>query len=193
MFRTLTSSLISNEIKGLFIKRCYASAGAFSELAKTSEDSSYQLLDTRSLPSADFVETEHKKVSVLKECKEDVSHVAPYLKPTFNFAAYVNKSETLQQLVKLGVDLHKIEKSLEAVPFILKLDFERDVKNHIRFLHDHGVELDTIAEIFTRNPFILKERLDDLVVRINYLRYKRFDNEMIKRILNINPFWLSHR
>lgn len=188
MFKT---SVINNNNGAkllIFIQRLCSS-----NLVKTTDEKFYKILDTRSLPNADFISNEHENVSVLEECKEDIADVAPYLKPTFNFAAYVNKSETLQQLVKLGVNLHKIEKSVEAVPFILKLDFEKDVKNHIRFLYDHGVALEIIAEIFTKNPFILKEQLDDLNVRINYLESKRFTKEMITRILSINPFWLSFR
>lgn len=195
MLKTLTSRLIHNEIKRRFPVR-FSTAPAnisISELTETVNQNNYQLLDTRSLPSADFVESSDEKLPVLQECKEDISHVAPYLQPTFNFAAYVNKSETLQQLVKLGVNLHKIEKNVDAVPFILKLDFERDVKNYIRFFHDHGVSLEDVANILTRNPFILKERSEDLNVRINYLESKRFDKEMISRILSCNPFWLSFR
>lgn len=192
----LASSVINKEASVLYTKRFYSVSENTSQLAKTGDHGNYQLMDVKSLPNADSVDeiqTKEDKVSVLEDCKEDISHVAPYLKPTFNFAAYVNKSETLQQLVKLGVNLHKIEKSVEAAPFILKLDFEKDIKNYIQFFHDHGVSLEGIAEIITRNPFILKENLGDLEVRINYLESKRFHNEMIARIVSSNPYWLSFR
>lgn len=194
MLTTITCRIIKNEFKRLFpIKFSTITTNTSTELIETATQNAYQLLDTRSLPNADFVDANDEKLPVLDECKEDISHVAPYLQPTFNFAAYINKSETLQQLVKLGVNLHKIEKSVEAVPFILKLDFEKDIKNHIRFLHEHGVALEDVANIFTRNPFVLKESLEDLQVRINYLESKRFDKEMISRILSNNPFWLTFR
>lgn len=68
---------------------------------------------------------------VLAECNEDVSSYTPYYVPSFNFAAYVNKSYTLQQLVKLGVNLHKFE-SMKGVPeAILQLDFDRDVQKYL--------------------------------------------------------------
>lgn len=188
MFKTLTTRIVKNELKHRFPVRFFTTP-----TTELTETTNYQVLDTRPLPSADFVDACDGKVPVLQECKEDISHVAPYLQPTFNFAAYVNKSETLQQLVKLGVDLHRIEKNGEAVPFILKLDFERDVKGFVRFFHDHGVALEDVANIFTKNPFVLKERLEDLDVRVNYLESKRFDKEMISRILSSNPFWLSFR
>lgn len=194
MFKKLPFYIVRNEIKRIFLTR-YSTAPA-SELPETTKNAAYTILDTRSIPSTDDLDSNiEERLSVLEECKEDISHVAPYLKPTFNFAAYVNKSETLQQLVKLGVNLHQIEKSkdTEVVPFILKLDFENDIKNHIRFFHDHGVTLEDVANIFSRNPLILKERLEDLDVRINYLESKRFDKEMITRILIKNPFWLSFR
>ncbi|KAL3280975.1 hypothetical protein HHI36_004200 [Cryptolaemus montrouzieri] len=68
--------------------------------------------------------TEEPK-SVLEKCEEDLSHIATYLKPSFNFAAYVNKSETLQELLKLGVNLYKLEKKPEIPQYILGLDLER--------------------------------------------------------------------
>ncbi|KRT78288.1 hypothetical protein AMK59_7401 [Oryctes borbonicus] len=138
----------------------------------------------------DYIDITFEKKSPLDTCTEDTSYVAPYLKPTFNFAAYINQSETLQQLLKLGVNLHKLEKKRNVPPFILRLDFEKDIKNHILLFLDRGLEVRNIADIFTRNPFILKEDIEDLKVRINYLMYKKFDNAMISRILCQNPFWL---
>ncbi|XP_065164181.1 transcription termination factor 3, mitochondrial [Atheta coriaria] len=130
--------------------------------------------------------------SVLDPCDdEEVQHIAPYLKPTFNFAAYVNKSETLQELVKLGVNLHKLEKKTDVPEFILGLKFETDIKEHVILLHDLGLTVEQIGVILTKNPFILKECLDDLKVRINYLESKKFTAEMIVRIIALNPFWLS--
>lgn len=156
-------------------------------------ETNYQIVDTRSLPSDDYIDLTFETKSALEECKEDISHIAPYLKPSFNFAAYVNKSETLQELLKLGVDLHKLEKNVEVPPFILKLRFEDDIKPYIIFLHDLGLSVDEIGQLITKNPFIFKEDLGDLQVRINYLKAKKFDDVMIQRILSKNPYWLSFR
>ncbi|XP_049949482.1 transcription termination factor 3, mitochondrial [Schistocerca serialis cubense] len=123
-------------------------------------------------------------------CTEDLSTYAPYFKPAFNFAAYVNKSPTLQQLVKLGVDLHRIEKSRNSPEYILQLDFERDMSKHIRFLHDLGVPPDALGAFITKNPYIFKENLDDLSTRLNYLQYKKFTADGIARIVTTNPYWL---
>lgn len=70
--------------------------------------------------------------SVLEPCSEDLSAIAPYFQPSFNFAAYVNNSSTLQELVKLGVDLHSFERKKDVPEFILRLEFNRDMKEHIR-------------------------------------------------------------
>ncbi|XP_053679561.1 transcription termination factor 3, mitochondrial [Anopheles nili] len=116
--------------------------------------------------------------------------VFPNTKPSFNFAAYVNKSHSLQQLVALGVELHKFEKRKGITQFVLGLDFERDMKQHIRFLSDNGVPTDALGEFLTKNPLIFKEDLGDLDTRINYLHSKRFLPEQIARIVTKNPFWL---
>jgi hypothetical protein len=70
--------------------------------------------------------------SLLEPCTEDLPTVAPYFQPSFNFAAYVNNSATLQELVKLGVDLHSLERRKNVPQFILRLEFSRDMKEHIR-------------------------------------------------------------
>lgn len=41
--------------------------------------------------------------------------------PSFNLAAYVNNSSTLQQFLSLGVDLHSIERRKGLGDFVLKL------------------------------------------------------------------------
>ncbi|XP_059607381.1 transcription termination factor 3, mitochondrial [Phlebotomus argentipes] len=115
---------------------------------------------------------------------------APNLPPTFNFASYINKSPTLQQLLNLGVDLYSIEKRKGLPQFVLKLDFERDMKHVIQFLTDQGVPPDRLGHIITKNPLIFKEHCDDMAVRINYLESKRFSREQISWIVNKNPFWL---
>lgn len=73
-----------------------------------------------------------RSTSLLEPCTEDLSTVAPYFQPSFNFAAYVNNSPTLQELVKLGVDLHSLERRKNVPEFILRLEFSTDMKEHIR-------------------------------------------------------------
>lgn len=113
------------------------------------------------------------------------------LQPSFNFAAYVNDSETLQNFVHLGVDLSKLEKRKGIMDFVMKLDFERDVKKYLLFLSDLGVPSEAFGFFFTKNPLICKESIEDLTTRVYYLQSKRFSVEQIQRIVSGNPYWLS--
>ncbi|EAA00025.4 AGAP012143-PA [Anopheles gambiae str. PEST] len=132
-----------------------------------------------------------ERQSVLDPVADPMSlEVFPNTRPAFNFAAYVNKSPTLQQLVSLGVELHKLEKRKGIAQFVLGLDFDRDMRNHIRFLADVGVPAESLGEFLTKNPLIFKEDLGDLETRVNYLQSKRFLPEEIARIVTKNPFWL---
>ncbi|KAF5300742.1 hypothetical protein FQA39_LY10987 [Lamprigera yunnana] len=165
----------------------------FSDLPKHSVEDVLQRstqLTTYDADNTGIVAPENENRSVLDDCTEDISHVATYLKPTFNFAAYVNKSETLQELVKLNVNLSVLEKNKKAVPYVLGLNFERDVKNHVIWLSKLGIN--NVGGFLTRNPFILQEDLDNLQVRINYLKSKRFTDEMIISIISRNAYWLMY-
>lgn len=114
-----------------------------------------------------------------------------YFTPSFNFAAYVNKSETLQKLLQLGVDLSKIEKRKGLPQFVLKLDFERDMKNHLIFLHDLGVPAEHLGWFLTKNPLIFKESIEDMETRVFYLRAKNFTLDEVRDVVARNPYWLS--
>jgi mTERF domain-containing protein, mitochondrial len=120
----------------------------------------------------------------------DVDEVPTLLKPAFNFAAYVQKSESLQHLLKLGVNLHRLEKRKGIPEFLLKLNFERDIKSHIRFLHDINVPTESLGEFLTTNPLIFKEEISTLNFRVYYLQSKNFSEAQISRIITNNPFWL---
>lgn len=121
---------------------------------------------------------------------EFLDEVGPALPKSFNLAAFVNKSETLQQLVQLGVDLSKCDKKKLVPPMLLQLNFEVDVKPRIQFLTSIGVPADRLGYLLTKNPFLLKEPLDDLQVRVNYLLSKKFSREAIARIASNAPFFL---
>ncbi|XP_013200596.1 transcription termination factor 3, mitochondrial [Amyelois transitella] len=131
---------------------------------------------------------ENSDNNVLQKVNGDLSTIAPYLPNTFNLAAYVNHSETLQNLINLNVNLSKIEKKPFIAEKIIKLNFD-DIKNHILFIKDYaGIE--NIAGFITKNPMIFYEALEDLKVRLNYLQSKQFSNDQISRIISKNPFWL---
>lgn len=114
----------------------------------------------------------------------------PALLPSFNLAAYVQKSSVLQQLISLGVNLYKLERQGHG-QYIMRLDFDRDVRPYILFLSkDVGIDSDLLGQFFTKNPKILNENLDDLQVRINYLEAKKFTKDDIVRIVETDPSWL---
>lgn len=143
------------------------------------------------LPSEDFLDDLDVTLpNPLDTCTEDISDIGPHLTPTFTFAKYANKSRTIQELVKLGVSLYKIESKKEMLQYILNLNFEQDMKPYIRFLHDCGVPANYLGDFITKNPKIFKEDMDDLHTRIRYLRAHEFNIDMIKTIICKNPNWL---
>ncbi|XP_021921985.1 transcription termination factor 3, mitochondrial isoform X3 [Zootermopsis nevadensis] len=137
------------------------------------------------------VDADRKDTSVIEPCTEDISTFSPYIRPSFNFAAYINNSPVLQELIKLGVNLHRLERRKGVPEFILQMDFNQNMKEHIRFLHDLGVPADELGDFITKNPWIFKDELDNLQVRVNYLQSKKFSAEMITRVVRKNPHWLS--
>ena len=122
---------------------------------------------------------------------EFIDSIGPPLPVSFNLAAYVNHSETLIKLVQLGVDLSEMDKNPKKAKYILKLDFDRDIKSHIQFLHDHGVASDQLGNFITKNPFIFQEDLENLEIRINYLKSKKFSSDNISWIITRNPLFLN--
>ncbi|NP_001380777.1 transcription termination factor 3, mitochondrial isoform X1 [Bombyx mori] len=131
-----------------------------------------------------------KPTNVLQRTHKDLSDVTPFLSNTFNLAAYVNHSKTLQNLIDLNVNISKFEKKPYIIEKLLKLDFEKNMKSHIVFLSDY-VNMEQMGEFFTKNPMIFCEHLEDLKTRVNYLESKRFSDSEIKRIISKNPYWLN--
>lgn len=114
-----------------------------------------------------------------------LENLNPPLKRAFNLAAYVNQSKTLQELVKLGVSLYDIENTNKNMAAdLVKLDFDRDCADHIKFLVDNGLKPQNLGRFISEYPTIFKEYIDDLQARINYLESKKFSKRLIERALN---------
>lgn len=147
--------------------------------------------------SSSIVPTSKLESDLCQNAKEIISYEnnkvfqPKFQLPPYNIAAYLKKSNTLQELAKLGVNLYKIEKTKGAPDVILRLDFERDIKKYIQFLHDLGVSVDRFGELISKNPFLFKEDIENLWIRINYLKSKHFSQEDICRIVVKNPPLLS--
>ena len=123
----------------------------------------------------------------------ELASITPALpKKSFNLAPYVNDSEVLSNLVKIGVDLSKLEsEDMEVADRLVKMDFEKDIKPLIVFLHRNGVKNDDIGSCITRNARLLLEPLDNMQVRVNYLEAKKFSSEEIARIISKEPSLLT--
>ncbi|XP_043282193.1 transcription termination factor 3, mitochondrial [Venturia canescens] len=128
---------------------------------------------------------------VLNPCDKDLSDLAPWTTGSFNFAAYANDSSTIQELAKLGVDLHKVEKRTQAMELLLKFHFN-EMKPYIRFLYDCGIKSNNLGLFITKNPYIFSQTIEDMTIRIRYLRAHKFNPAMIERIVEKNPFWLMY-
>ena len=81
----------------------------------------------------------------------------------YHLAPLVNQSEVLTKLVKLGVDLSEIERKRLANQ-VVKMDFKKDVKPYLLFLHDIGVPSDEMGKILTKAPSLLQEDIETLKV-----------------------------
>ncbi|XP_077989839.1 transcription termination factor 3, mitochondrial-like [Glandiceps talaboti] len=106
-------------------------------------------------------------------------------------AAYVDQSETLSKLVKLGVNLSEVDKRGSFKDYLVKLDFERDIQGNILFLHDIGIKDESLGKLLTKNPFLLAVDLDKLTVRRGYLKEKKFTDDAITQIVNRAPYFLN--
>ncbi|XP_025778450.1 transcription termination factor 3, mitochondrial isoform X2 [Puma concolor] len=116
----------------------------------------------------------------------------PPLPPdTFTLRDYVDHSETLQKLVLLGVDLSKIEKHPDAANLLLRLDFEKDIKEILVFLKDLGIEDNQLGTYLTKNYAIFSEDLENLKTRVAYLQSKNFSKAHIAQMVRNAPFLLS--
>lgn len=123
---------------------------------------------------------------------EDLSHLGTEPGISYNIASFAEKSKTVQELIKLGVQLWKFDKDLDIVKMIVNLNFEKDVKPYIQFLHDTGIPADQLGAFISKFPKIFNENLDDLHTRIRYLRAHNYTPVMIAEILCKHPLWLSH-
>ena len=102
---------------------------------------------------------------------------------SFSLAPYVNHSETLQKLVKLGVNLHHVEKDTNVASLLVKSDFKRDIQPLIFFLYHNKVPADSLGHVLSKNSDIFKEPIDKLQLRIDYLLSKNFSSDSIVRII----------
>ncbi|KAI5091716.1 transcription termination factor 3, mitochondrial precursor, partial [Silurus meridionalis] len=118
--------------------------------------------------------------------------VPPNLSPTtFTLRDYVDKSETLTNLLHLGVNLSKLEERPNVGSMLVRLDFEKDVVPRLLFLKDLGVQDFQLGPILTKNPFLLTESLENLQARVSYLKSKKFTSESVAAMVSKAPYLLN--
>ncbi|KRY90614.1 RuvB-like 1 [Trichinella pseudospiralis] len=110
---------------------------------------------------------------------------------SYTLAPFVNDSELLRNFVEIGVDLSKLESRSNAVDFLVKLDWKKDVQPMLRFLVLNGIPLEEIGQYLTRNPWIFQQNLQHLTERIGYLKSKAFTVDAIAHIINKARYWLN--
>lgn len=110
---------------------------------------------------------------------------------SFTLRDYVDHSEVLRKLVLIGVDLSRLEQRPHLATAILKLDFEKDVKDKLFFLKDVGVENHQLGSFVTKNPYILVVDIESLQKRVSYLKSKKFSKESIARMVSGAPYLLN--
>ncbi|CAF1039172.1 unnamed protein product [Adineta ricciae] len=121
-----------------------------------------------------------------------INEMYPVLRPfTFDLAYLINESETLKRFVEMGVDVYRWNQPNIKAKYVLTLNFERDCVQHLVFLNEIGIKNKSLAQFLSYNPWIFKESIDDLRVRINYLENKGFTSENIRDILLRAPFLLN--
>lgn len=192
---------------------CYSDLAAQNKATETQEDK-----DIKEVSQADVVEyksplfpirdavpvTESQKsldleaaseFSALEEIddEEAVRIYVPSAVPpaSTSLRDYVDQSETLSKLVQLGVNLWKLEQRPNVGSMLLRLNFNRDVAPRLLFLKEIGVEDSRLGYIITCNPFILKESLENLQARVNYLKSKKFSSETVASMVSRAPYLLN--
>lgn len=121
-----------------------------------------------------------------------IDEMRPSLRPfTFDLAYLINESETLKRFVEMGVDVYRWNNPNEKGKYILTLNFERDCMAHLIFLNDLGLKKKKLGEFLGYNPWIFKETIDDLQVRVKYLKSLDFDDEQIRDVCSRAPFLLN--
>lgn len=134
----------------------------------------------------EYVEVKKNPFSpVTSDHKSFLEELRPPVKRSFNLAAHVNQSKSLQKLVSLGVSLYDVENVYPSVvTTIMSLDFDKDCMPAIRFLLENGVKDDRLGYLISDNPLIFFKSLDELQCDIDYLKSKNFTKKLLAQLLN---------
>ncbi|VDP64383.1 unnamed protein product [Schistosoma mattheei] len=112
-----------------------------------------------------FLETQKSIQSLPGNNKLPQKQIKAYLNPSQTpkesidiLSQWFKDCFTLSQLVKLGVDLSKVEAVPGVANMLMKLDFHNDIEPILWRLSDFGFQPKQIARIMTAFPKLLKSR-----------------------------------
>ncbi|TGZ71186.1 hypothetical protein CRM22_002783 [Opisthorchis felineus] len=146
----------------------------FAEFANPASSISDSITPVSSLLSTN--QSIPKSTSILRSWfrELDLNALIPHLPQSGNLAPYVYSSYTLRQMVRLGVDLSKLESIPGAANMLVKLDFHQSIEPVIWKLHGYGFSLEQIARLFTVFPKVLRLNLEEIDTRIGYFLQHNF-------------------
>ncbi|KAK0053887.1 transcription termination factor 3 mitochondrial [Biomphalaria pfeifferi] len=121
----------------------------------------------------------HEKGIEPHTSSDEVQNVDEFTLPelsrtSMSLVPYVKRSLTLQKLVMLGVDLDKVQRVKEVSELLLKSDFKKDLLPLFKFLSSIKVPVKDMGKIFTENPLLFKENVQNLELRVGYMIHKKF-------------------
>ncbi|TRY71071.1 hypothetical protein TCAL_01179 [Tigriopus californicus] len=111
---------------------------------------------------------------------------------TFNLAKLADDHHGLRALIDLGVNVAQWERNGQT-DIALKLDFVRHVQPKVKFYLQQGVSRPDIPDIFTANPLMMEDDVNDWQIRVDYLKTMQFTPAMIRTILSGNPWWFNYK
>ncbi|XP_059176171.1 transcription termination factor 3, mitochondrial-like isoform X2 [Physella acuta] len=122
---------------------------------------------------------------VVKKVSVDDLSLPELSRSAFNIVPYVARSKTLQNLVKIGVNLDKVQKHKRIAELLIKANFDKDILPMLRFLAFMGIPKESMGDVFTKNPLLFKENVSDLELRVGYLIHKKFKlEEVVKMVVH---------
>ena len=138
------------------------------------------------------VDVNEKPLTDEEQMKLDIKNLRPAYRPlVYNLAYFVNTNPVLQNFVKMGIEIRKWDNRRTIAESILRLDEEKHVKPILIFLHDIGIPKESQAFVIEKNPMLFSQEMTNLNARIEYLKSKKFTNEMIASIVVKAPLILN--
>jgi len=185
--KTLEKSTILSQLEDDMANEFLDEAAEFLEKNNSSKSSE---IDWNS--AMELVKESEKTYFDTKVNKHEIMD-RPGVHPIQNIASFVNQSPALQRLVDLGTKIGQWE-TKDRLDLAFQLNFEKDIVPRIHFLVDNGVNPNRIGDLFTENPGLFDQSMDDLQVRINYLSWRKFNkNQVLEIILSSNSKWLNFK